>query len=37
MQGIEWMMLEGKSRDDINRRKRRRVKGKEGDIYIALS
>jgi hypothetical protein len=30
-------MSERESRDDVNKRKRRRVKSKEGDIYITPS
>jgi hypothetical protein len=37
MRGVEWMTLEEESRDDVDKRKRRRVKGKEGDIYITSS
>jgi hypothetical protein len=31
------MILEKESKDDIDKRKRRRVKSKERDIYITLS
>jgi hypothetical protein len=31
------MTLKGESKDDVDRRKRRRVKGRERDIYITLS
>jgi hypothetical protein len=31
------MTLKRESKDNINKKKRRRVKGKERDIYITLS
>jgi hypothetical protein len=37
VRGAERTTLEGESKDDVDRRKRRRVRGREGDIYIALS
>ena len=36
VQGVKWIILKVKSGNDINRKKRRGVKGKEGDIYITL-
>ncbi len=37
MRGAEWTILEVNIKDNINRRKKGRIEGKEGNIYITLA